>query len=114
MPSGDEGIAGFDGSLRMARLCIQSLWPKRWLRAFAGAALATGLGSSALAADGNYFAPPDPSHLNREADDPEKAPDPREKQPVKIDPIKIDPPKVAEPPKVEPTAADALSVTTVL
>jgi type II secretion system protein D len=102
---GDVGDAGFDGSLRMARIRIRSLWPKRWLRAFAGVALATGLASAVLAA------PPDPSHLNREADDPEKGPDPREKQPVKIDPIKVEAPKVEAPkvdaPKVE-TKADPM------
>ena len=91
----------------MAQFRFRSLWPKRWLRAFAGVALATGLACGASLADPPYFAPPDPSNLNRELDDPEKAPLPREQEPPKVQPLKVDPPKL-ELPKVEPPKAEPL------
>ena len=86
----------------MAQFRFRSLWPKRWLRAFAGVALATGLCGTVVAADPPYFAPPDPSHLNRELEDPEKVGQPREAQPVKAQPVKAADPVNVDPPKVEP------------
>src|SRR5688572_12177116 len=68
---GDPAPPSSGGVTAMSDAPRKSLWPRRWIRSFAGAALATGLAGGAL------------------AQDPPKVPDAP----------KLDVPKVAEPPK---------------
>ncbi len=62
----------------MSQSSIRSIWPKRWLRSFAGAALASGIGVGALLAQDPLLKPPPDMAPAKNGKDLEKGPAPRE------------------------------------